>query len=58
MLHFLEVAKVGSQSVKKYEHLDQALQKVHMELLVIRDVDDLANSDNIMYLIAKYYQIF
>ena len=44
--------------MKKYEHLDQALQKVHMELLVIRDVDDLANSDNIMYLIAKYYQIF
>ncbi|KAK7822228.1 hypothetical protein CFP56_036945 [Quercus suber] len=26
-LHFLEVAEVGSQSVKKYEHLDLALQR-------------------------------
>ena len=46
LLHFLEVAEVGSQSMKKYEHLDLALQKVHVELLAMHDVDDLVSSDN------------
>ena len=32
--------------MKKYEHLDLALQKVHVELLAMHDVDDLVNSDN------------
>ena len=45
LLHFLEVAEVGSQSMKKYEHLDLALQKVHVELLAMHDVDDLVNFD-------------
>ncbi|KAK7852630.1 hypothetical protein CFP56_038570 [Quercus suber] len=44
MLHFLEVAEVGSQLVKKYEHFDLTLQKVHVELQVIRNVDDLASA--------------
>ena len=58
MLHFLEVVEVGSQLVKNYEHLDLALQKVHVELLVIRDVDDLVSLNNIIYLTVKYYQMF
>ena len=45
LLLFLEVAEVGSQSMKKYEHLDLALQKVHVELLAMHDVDDLVNFD-------------
>ena len=32
--------------MKKYEHLDLALQKVHVELLAMHDVDDLVSSDN------------
>ena len=44
--------------MKKYEHLDLALQKVHVELLVIRDVDDLVSLNNIIYLTVKYYQMF
>uniref|UniRef100_A0A7N2R804 CCHC-type domain-containing protein n=1 Tax=Quercus lobata TaxID=97700 RepID=A0A7N2R804_QUELO len=38
--------EVGSQSMKKYEHLDLALQKVHVELLAMHDIDDLVSSDN------------
>ncbi|KAK7826763.1 hypothetical protein CFP56_031733 [Quercus suber] len=34
--------------MKKYEHLDLALQKVHVELLAMHDVDDLVSSDNII----------
>ena len=44
--------------MKNYEHLDLALQKVHVELLVIRDVDDLVSLNNIIYLTVKYYQMF
>uniref|UniRef100_A0A2N9H7A8 Protein FAR1-RELATED SEQUENCE n=1 Tax=Fagus sylvatica TaxID=28930 RepID=A0A2N9H7A8_FAGSY len=40
MLKFLEVAEVGSQSTKKYKHLDLALQKVHDELLAMYDESD------------------
>ena len=45
LLHFLEVAEVRSQSMKKYEHLDLALQKIQVELLAMHDVDDLVNFD-------------
>ena len=44
MFQFLEVAKVGSQSKKKYKHLGQTLQKVHEELLAMQDVCDVDDS--------------
>ena len=56
-LHFLEVAEVGSQSIKKYEHLDLALQKVHVKLLAMHNVDDFVSTDNTI-LNSKYYQNF
>ena len=48
MLQFLEVAEVGSQSIKKYEHLRLALQKIRGELLAMRDeCDDSTNMSNL-----------
>ena len=55
MLQFLEVAEVGSQSIKKYEHLSLALRKVRGELLAMRDecddntnMSELESFDNII----------
>ena len=39
MMQFLEVAKNGSKSKRKYEHLSHSLQRIHEEILAMDDED-------------------